>query len=390
MQTIAYRRKIVLGAILAVIIVSALATAAILVAPQSNPENPVPSSVGSSELIVELTDPPVVPPGTTSLNLTYSQLDLSVTEPGDSAPQALTIVPGGGSQTTDLLSLENVSQTLGLSTVPADSTVSGVTFLVSQVTMTINGTAYPVQLAEGGNSLLVSITNPATLQGSQNALLLEFNPTILRVSGEYELISSSSAILKPQSEISTSDSRIGFTQSLSVQDQQQLLKERGRLQAQVVSISVSGNQTTMSVQVTNTGDTPERLILFGIIGEFSLVCNSQSRSGHCRTGLDDVILIPGEPHNGSSSTTVSGCAPRHMSLVNPPDIRNDLHNPIVMNPGQCLTFTFSGTLKAGNHAVVPCMNGKFEVQVYATNRAGTKVDCVVQTSSVPSCSTQGN
>ena len=92
-----YKTKIVLGAVLAVIIAVGLAGATIMLAPQTGTTVSIQSQQSSqnsqntstsqqllststailgaqSVLIVQLTDPPIVPAGTTSLNLTYTAL----------------------------------------------------------------------------------------------------------------------------------------------------------------------------------------------------------------------------------------------------------------------------------------------------------------------------
>src|SRR5579862_3638098 len=245
-----YRKRILVGVILAVIIASGLAVSAIWFAPKSATTQ---SSIDSpdSQLIVQLTDPPAVPQGTTSLKLTYSQIDLLIAEPGLSS-QSVAIIPNGGSATVDLLKLENVSQTLASANLPGGSELLSASFVVSSIAMEANGTSYPVTLATGGNTLVVNMTQSQVLQGT-NALLLQFNPSIINDSNGFQLVPSSLGVFKPQSELTSNDSIVGFTQTLSVQDQSQLHKQKGSITANLMGISVSGTTTTISVQVTNTG-----------------------------------------------------------------------------------------------------------------------------------------
>ena len=91
---------ILLGAVLAAIIAIGFVAAAMPVAPQSGvgistqsqqssanastvlkPSSSTPPQSAQSVLVIQLTDPPIVPQGTTSLNLTYSAINLLVTEP---------------------------------------------------------------------------------------------------------------------------------------------------------------------------------------------------------------------------------------------------------------------------------------------------------------------
>ena len=394
LQTVSeYRKSILSGAILAVIIASGLAAAAIWVSP--NAARPGTDLIANSrgpqaQVILELTDPPVVPAGTTSLNLTYSEIDVLVAEQGVKGAQTISILPKGGEATLDLFALRNVSRTIASASVPNGSEILSATFIVSKITIDINGLISPVTLATGGNDLVVVPSAPLSAMG-MSAVLLELNPTITSSDSGFQLIPSSAGIIKPQSELSQNERTVGSLISLSSEDRKDLNLSHGKLSASLVALTVEGTHTTMSIQVTNMGTNPARLILFGIQGEFVSTC-----PGNCRiVDLNEMIFIPGEPQTTTvtQTTTVSGCAPRHMSLVNGPDVKNDLINPIIMNPGQCLTFTFSGEILIGNHILVPSTEPgqKYHVRVLATGGAETRLDCNLPISS-SSCSedTNGN
>ncbi len=223
------------------------------------------------------------------MNLTYSQIDLSVSDPQGSL-QTISIIPGGDSATMDFLELQNVSQTLALSTLESGSEIVSVTFVVTRIEIAINGTISPVSLATGGSALVVSISNSSPLQGTTNALLLELNPTVMNSTSGYELVPSSLGILKPPSEITAMDARIGYTHGLSDEDKNNLHQMKGSISAELTSLSVSGNMTTINIQVINTGKNPERLVLFGIYGSFNIVCpttwndaDRRDRGSHCNS-----------------------------------------------------------------------------------------------------------
>lgn len=393
-----------LGVMLAIIIAAGAAVSAIWIVPKlslatSSDSAELAASTGTeSQVILELTDPPDVPVGTASLNVTYTQIDLTVLESGSVTPDTIVLVPGGGSATVDLLKLQNVSETLALSSVISGSEIISVTFIVSKISIGINRTTYPVTLAAGGNSLMVTVSSSSPLHGNTNALLIEFNPVIIASSTGYQIVYSSLGIFKPSSEVTDLDRKIGYTVTLTKQDQNELHNYWGNISAKLVGLSVSGNVTSMTIQVNNTGKNPERLILFGIQGDFTTVCPTSWSGAYVRysqgknCGSDpsgDVMLIPGEPHNSTgSSPVITPCESRHLSVVNLPDVENDLNNPIIMNPGQCLIFSFSGTLLLGNHPVVPSTKNeqKLEVRVFATNGAEIKLVCTFNNpSSPPKC-----
>jgi hypothetical protein len=393
-----YRKKILLGAILAVIITASLAASSTWIAAKTPTAQAGNAPDVPSQLIVELTDPPSVPSGTSSLNLTYTEMELSVLEPSQPASQTIMLIPGGGSTTLDLMDLENTSQTLALANVPAGTQVLAATFLVSKVAINVGGNVSSVSLATGGNALQVVLSNQTVLQGTENVLLLQLSPAVLNGSSGYQLVPSSVAVFKPQSEISENEGRVGFTQQLSTEDVLRLRHAKGSISADLLSLDVSGNTTTMSIQVTNTGKIPERLLLFEIQGDFQWQCSSSRSEGYwleqkgCEGDPNVIVLLPGEPHNASSQTTNATCAPRHISEINGPDIENELANPIVMNPGQCLMFSFSGTISLGNHILVPALEPgqKYSVQVFAANGAKEKLECSFLKNARLNCSTNGD
>src|SRR5438552_3067666 len=120
-----------------------------------------------STLIVQLTDPPVVPPGTTSLNLTYSAINLVVAVPasqnGQVTPQTVAVTPQGGSATLELLRLQNVSQTLASANLPNGTTVYSISFTVTGVSIEVNGTVSAVTLATGASALQVTLAKSSPL-----------------------------------------------------------------------------------------------------------------------------------------------------------------------------------------------------------------------------------
>jgi hypothetical protein len=174
--------------------------------------------------------------------------------------QTITVTPTGGSATVNLLKLQNISQTLAASNLPNGSEIYSVTFVVSSINVDINGVISPVILASGGTSLLVALTSPAQVQGTM-AVLLDLNPTIINTPTGYQMIPSSIGIVRASTEIGPQDQQIGYTHQLSHQDQNDINHARGNLTAKLVSLSVSGNKSTISIQVSNAGNASTRLVL---------------------------------------------------------------------------------------------------------------------------------
>ena len=453
-----YKKKILLGATFAVIVAVGLAIAAISFGPPTGTTNQQTTSevLGTpSVLIVQLTDPPIVPAGTTSLNLTYSAINVLVSEPGvqtststttivsgsstvtstitasstnqngQVTPQTITLTPKSGSATVDLLKLQNISQTIASSNIPNGSTIYSVSFTVSSMTIEINGVSYPVTLATGGNTLLVTLVNPTALSGT-NAVLLDLNPTIISTPSGYQMIPSSIGVIRPHSEVSSQDEKIGSQHQLTNQDQNEIQHAKGQLSASLTALSVSGSTTTLTVQVSNTGSSPVRLVAIGLHGNFtSQSCTTSTSSTTSANdhyhehpqgceSPNEVVFIPGVAAGTSSSTsttmssssssittsstatTTNSCVAGQMNLVNSGGGRSDDSadgHQLILSPGQCITLTFSGTMSFGqsSNVLVPSTTAgqNYTVHVIASNGAEMSLSCALPLSST-SCMVVSN
>jgi hypothetical protein len=467
-----YKSKIIIGAVLAVIIAIGLAGATIVLAPQtittvstqsqqSSLGSTVQESLSSSSasqqsassstavqgaqsvLIVQLTDPPIVPPGTTSLNLTYTAMDLLVTEPvatsttstttsgtssssttstsssscssattitsktstssssSEVASQTIAITPTGGSATVDLLKLQNISQTLASASLPTGSTIYSVTFVVSSTSIDIDGTVSPVTLTSG-STLLVALTTPAVVRGTV-AILLDLNPTIIDTSSGYQMIPSSIGVIQPSSEITNQDQQVGYTHQLTDQDQNDIKQTKGQVTASVVSLSVSGSTTNITIKVSNTGCYSATLESVAVIGNFTtLNCPSTTtttQDNHGGNGfpgqqrcesLNQVVFFPsgtsGSTKSSSSSTTTTSstasgaCATAQMTLGSLGWGGFD-DSQLVISPGQCVLLAFSGTISYGppSNVLVPStLPGQtYTVQVVTSNSVYANPGCML-------------
>jgi hypothetical protein len=197
--------------------------------PSSRSSTSSPAS-GLSVLVVQLTDPPEVPAGTSSLNLTYSAVNLLVSEPafnGQVTISSVSVTPSGGSATVDLLHLQNVSQTIASANLPTGSAIYTIGFTVKSAAISINGTVYQVSLATGGTALVAILVHPVSLNGTA-VVLLELNPVVVNTPTGYELIPSTVGVLKPQSEYRPNDQNVGTEDQISQKDQQELEQASGQ------------------------------------------------------------------------------------------------------------------------------------------------------------------
>jgi len=367
-----------------------------------------------SLLVVQLTDPPQVPEGTRSLNLTYTALALVVGEPsgnGKVNPTTVNLTPTGGSATLNLLRLQNISQTIASTNLPNGSIIYSVTFTVSSITINLNGTVTPVTLATGGNTFSVTISQPTSLKG-ENVALLELNPIIVGTPSGYQLIPSSVGVIKHSE--GQGEEQVGWQHQLTPNDTGELQHARGNLTANMVSLSVSGNTTSVTVQVRNTGSAAVELNAIGLHGNFTTTgseCSTNmftttfthGSSTHTQTQpgpgnehrmcqlpelMNEVVFIPVAPTTSTTSksttvtsTTAAACTTGKMELVNGGGGDQGNERGFALQAGQCVNFAFSGTITFGESAnvLIPStLAGQtYDVHVIASFGANLQLTCTL-------------
>ena len=385
-----------------------------------------------SVVAIQLTDPPQVPAGTQWLNLSYSSITVLYSTPstsssasGQSSISETTFTPSAGSATVDLMALENVSQTVATADVPSGATVYSVPFVVSSAKIDVNGQVSQVSLASGSN-LQVTIAHPEPVQ-SGSSILLELNPVIVNATNGYTLIPSAVGIM---SSCGSSDScEIGAKTHVTNNEEGELNSARGSLSANITSFSVSGETTTFSVQVNNTGNTPVMLVAIGLHGSFTVAgagCPSGSGEGDAsQQGMGDgghcehpseVVFVPAVVESSSSSTSItaspltsaagsssstsssssstsgtgaSGCITAQLRLVYGGEQGDNAENNVEggglnITPGQCYVLTFSGIISTGasGHVLIPNTSSgqSFEVHVIASAGAELQLGCSISNS----------
>jgi hypothetical protein len=394
--------------------VAAIALAAIIIVASTlylNPSGLLGQQSGtSSRLIIHLTDPPQVPKGTTSLNLTYSAIALLVGEPVSGGQQTLktvSITPSGGSATLDLLKLQNVSQTIASASLPNGSLIYSFSFTVTGISIDVNGTKSPVTLATGGSTLTVTLAKPSALQGTDVAML-QLNPVIVSTSSGYQMIPSAVGFVRHASQ-GEENEQVGSQHQLSKEDNDEFEHSKGNVTATLTAMSVSGNSTTITVQVKNVGNSSVLLNAIAIHGNFTVIghpCNgggqnetrthtignhsssttSSTSSTTTRTTTtstssrecenehqDEVVFVP---VNGTMSS--GACSPLKMDLVSGEHVQAEGHG-ITLAKGQCVDLTFSGVISFGEAKVVlvpSTLSGQvYEVHVIASSGANLELSC---------------
>ncbi len=245
----------------------------IAVAFVANPGILPQQAYAQSSLAILLTDPPTVPAGTTQLNMTYTDVAIHVSYPNGTTEW----LPINASGTVNLFSLVNVTQTIGTTKVPTNSTVDKVQFTIANVTAVINSQDYNVTSLS--NAFVVKVSNTVVNQ-TLSGLLVDFNPTLVQIQASdvngttvyyYVLVPSASATVV--SSINEEHVKVGTIVKLGEDNRVKLVKVKQEFEKNVTivsaSLAVNGNATSLAVDLKNNGDIAFKIFGLTLHGEFN-------------------------------------------------------------------------------------------------------------------------
>ena len=366
--------------VVAVVVAVAIILAAIATSP-ATPQtgtSPVGATTSASQqlttqpgdFVVLLTDPPDVPPGTTQLNLTYSAISLLVSFPNGTSNW----IPVQASGTVDLLSLVNVTQTLGSVSIPTNSTVSKIQFTISSVSAVVNGRAFSVTTLS--NQLIVSIANAGKTK-SLSGVLLDLRPSLVQIQATnstggavayYILVPSATAVVKTN--VTGDQFKVGSRFKLGDDDWDELNHAQRTLSQNVTvtsaTLSVNGNMTQFSITLRNGGNTNATLFGLTLNGQFNstMSCpplyNSTSTTTSSREHQHNSTTTFTNHHEGGREGCFS-LAFDHPQAI-PFRINGTSLVPFIgfgdvrsigkaswatLEPGQSITLSFSGVIQLG-------------------------------------------
>ena len=243
----------------------------------ANPSLVPKQASGQTSFAVLLTDPPVVPAGTTVLNLTYSDISLHVTYTNGTS-QWLSVGTSGSVNSFELI---NMTKTIASTTIPTNTTVDKIQFNIENVSAVINGVNYNVTTLS--STLVMSVANSKVNQ-TLSGVLVDFNPTLIEIQSVdangnpvnyYVLAPSATAAVVGS--LDQSQVRVGTIVKIGqngrarvervVQDFSQSLS------ITAASLSVKGNTTSLSITLTNNGDVTFRVFGLMLQGDFNSTLN---------------------------------------------------------------------------------------------------------------------
>ena len=203
------------------------------------------SALGSNANLaaISLTDPPHVPNGTTSLMISYSEVQARVV---NSSASGWVNIHGSGS--VDLLSLINVSQVIANSAIAANSSINAVRFKIASANITINGVTSNVTVPSGMITANVSSGNSTT------QVLVDMSPSIVAIYTN----SSTVFVMVPSVRAIAFAGNHGYvnigTRTQLNSSEKEEIKSGANLSITNETVMSSGNSSKVSVTVKNNGN----------------------------------------------------------------------------------------------------------------------------------------
>lgn len=229
----------------------------------------IPSN-STSNLSVQMTDPPIVPQGTQSLIVTYSGVDLHETGMANSTGFVNFSVNGK----INLMNLTNVSQTIAVIKTQANQSFNLLRFDIKSANITINNVTYNLVVATGG---VIARINGTLNTTSSGGVLLDLSPTVLQIyngsanQSVFILVPSASAIRIGKSNVGSTAYSVGGHVALSGKLAGAVFAARPNISITSASASEAGNVTTLHITVKNNGNSSVSLSDLDMKGFFEAV-----------------------------------------------------------------------------------------------------------------------
>ncbi len=222
--------------------------------------------LNTSRLSVQLTDPPTVPNGTTSLIINYSDISAHLSSGTNSSGW----VNGTGSGSVNLLSIVNTTQIMGNVTLAKNATINMVRFYISGAWIVINNTKYNVTVPSG--MITAHITSANRLRSTSSAIL-DLSPVIATIytnnSTIFVMVPSVRAIVVPTATINLHTGlKVGFSSNIT----NQLNDLRPNITIRSINlIANTNNSTSIVVAVQNMGETNVTINNIALFGNESVI-----------------------------------------------------------------------------------------------------------------------
>jgi len=270
-----------------VIAIVAICAVVIFFAMQGSPNAPKallagqPNSVG-----IFLTDPPHVPLGTQALLVSYAAVRVEMTNSSGTFWETI-----NSSGSVDLMSLINSSRNLTSFILPANTVVDSVELGITNASINVNGTVYPVNLPQSDVALKVIYSNSS----SQNPydILFDMSPTVsILLTGNqtyFVMVPSGTAVAIAKSNNSYYNANVHGSDAivkLSGQEEALLGASRPTIDIANAYLNSTNGQTYLSLNVSDDSNRSTSLLTVMVIGNSSYLLNlNYSVNGSNKSGV---------------------------------------------------------------------------------------------------------
>ncbi len=234
----------------------------------SSPSTSIVSGQSASQgtIVMSLTDPPEVPPGTSALVLTYT--GIKIHETGASNTTGFINVTTSGS--VNLLSLTNVSQIVAVAKVPANVSFDSVIFTGASAAITISNSTFNVTVP--GSQLQIKIIG--TLNSSNGSLLIDLTPSVVQIYGGtnasqnvFVMVPFAKAMVLGRVSVN-GHATVGARTDINASEHVKLENNSANISISSVSLSEQANSMAVSIVVKNNENssiTLKHLFLRGML-----------------------------------------------------------------------------------------------------------------------------
>jgi len=219
---------------------------------------PAPSSTAAPPVAyaVALTDPPVVPAGTSALLINYNGVTVHTEEYG-------WISNASATGTVNLLGLQNISFVIAQVNVTSGAVVNVVRLYISNASIIVDGTQYPVMLPSG----ILDIPITGASRAAQGALV-DLQPRVIEayVGDQPVFMMAPAAVAVPLNRTAPP----GTIAPVPAGVRGEFERASANVTITSATIQVVGNETMVSITVANEGSEPVQVLGMGIDGNWSM------------------------------------------------------------------------------------------------------------------------
>jgi hypothetical protein len=306
----------------------------------------------TSKYVVQMTDPPSVPNGTSAFIVTYSQVSLH-----EQGSANVITIPASGS--VNVLALSGKARTVAIVQNTANATFNSATFTVASAQIVINGTAHNVTIPNPNVTASISGSSNTSTRGG---VIISLQPAVVEVynssgSAQFTMSASAKALAVSSAQINaTGGATIGLNTTISASESAQISAlTNATITVSGVSIKTTGNSTQLTFTATNNGNSSaiiQGVMLSGYARQASSANASSSYSSSPMQAYSQGVTVGSNTSvssNGVSSNTAvtANSTTSTNSTVKPIDViatAASAINTTVMSDLHVSTATATSTL----------------------------------------------